>query len=59
MAVDQFITESTYGNKVHEPLNDVNDRVCAIAKRTLEKNGKIIIPSFAERYLSTALFEGL
>jgi metallo-beta-lactamase family protein len=44
---DYLLTESTYGDKVHEPLNDVNDRVCAIAKRALEKNGKIIIPSFA------------
>jgi metallo-beta-lactamase family protein len=44
---DYLITESTYGDKVHEPLDDVNDRVCAIANRTLEKNGKIIIPSFA------------
>jgi metallo-beta-lactamase family protein len=44
---DYLIIESTYGNRVHESLDDVNDRVCAIAKRTLEKNGKIIIPSFA------------
>jgi metallo-beta-lactamase family protein len=44
---DYLITESTYGDKVHEPLADVNDRVCAIINRTLEKNGKIIIPSFA------------
>ncbi|MGD1020829.1 MAG: MBL fold metallo-hydrolase [Verrucomicrobiia bacterium] len=44
---DYLITESTYGNRVHEPLDDVNDRVCAIINRALEKNGKVIIPSFA------------
>ncbi|MGO9611328.1 MAG: MBL fold metallo-hydrolase RNA specificity domain-containing protein [Verrucomicrobiia bacterium] len=44
---DFLITESTYGNRLHEPMNDVNDRVCAIANRALEKSGKIIIPSFA------------
>ncbi len=44
---DYLIVESTYGNRVHESLDDVNDRVCAIANRALEKNGKIIIPSFA------------
>ncbi len=44
---DYLLTESTYGNRVHEPLADVNDRVCAIVNRALEKNGKIIIPSFA------------
>ena len=44
---DYLLTESTYGNRVHEPLADVNDRVCAIIKRAVEKSGKIIIPSFA------------
>ena len=45
--VDYLLTESTYGNRVHEPLADVNDRVCAIVNRALERNGKIVIPSFA------------
>ena len=44
---DYLLTESTYGNREHEPLDDVNDRVCAIINRALEKNGKIIIPAFA------------
>src|ERR1017187_5554675 len=44
---DYLLTESTYGNRVHEPLTDVNDRVCAIINRALEKSGEIIIPSFA------------
>jgi metallo-beta-lactamase family protein len=44
---DYLLTESTYGNREHEPLDHVNDRVCAIINRALEKNGKIIIPAFA------------
>ena len=44
---DYLLTESTYGNREHEPLADVNDRICAIINRALEKNGKIIIPAFA------------
>ena len=44
---DYLLTESTYGNREHESLDDVNDRVCAIINRALEKNGKIIIPAFA------------
>ena len=44
---DYLMVESTYGNRVHEPLEDVNNRVCQIINRTLEQNGKIIIPSFA------------
>jgi len=44
---DYLIVESTYGNREHEPLADVNNRVCAIINRTVERNGKIIVPSFA------------
>ncbi len=45
--VDYLITESTYGSRVHEPLGDVNDRICRIVNRAIERRGKIIIPSFA------------
>jgi len=45
--VDYLLTESTYGNRVHEPLADVNERVCQIINRAVERNGKIVIPSFA------------
>jgi len=44
---DYLLVESTYGDKVHEPLEDVNNRVCAILNRALDKNGKIIIPAFS------------
>jgi len=45
--VDYVLTESTYGNREHEPLTDVNARMCAIINRAVEQDGKIIIPSFA------------
>jgi metallo-beta-lactamase family protein len=45
--VDVLMTESTYGNRDHEPLTDVNDRICRIIQHALEHRGKIIIPSFA------------
>ena len=45
--VDYLLTESTYGNRVHESLADVNERVCQIINRAVERNGKIVIPSFA------------
>ena len=45
--VDVLMMESTYGNREHEPIGDVNDRVCAIVQRTLERCGKLIIPAFA------------
>jgi len=45
--VDYLLVESTYGNRDHEPLTDVNARVCSIIKHAIEQKGKIIIPSFA------------
>jgi metallo-beta-lactamase family protein len=45
--VDYLMVESTYGSREHEPLSDVDDRICAIINRAVERNGKIIIPSFA------------
>ena len=44
---DYLMIESTYGTREHESLADVNDRICAIIRRAVERNGKIIIPSFA------------
>lgn len=45
--IDYLLTESTYGNRVHEPSDDVADRVCAMINRALARKGKIIIPAFA------------
>jgi len=44
---DCLMIESTYGNRDHEPLTDVNDHVCRIINHAIEHRGKIIIPSFA------------
>lgn len=45
--VDYLMVESTYGNREHEPLDDVNDRICAIINRALQRGGKIVIPAFS------------
>lgn len=44
---DVLIIESTYGNREHEPMVGINERLCAIINRALERRGKVIIPSFA------------
>ncbi|MBI5394340.1 MAG: MBL fold metallo-hydrolase [Verrucomicrobia bacterium] len=44
---DVLIIESTYGNREHEPMTNINERLCAIINRALERRGKVIIPSFA------------
>jgi metallo-beta-lactamase family protein len=42
-----LLIESTYGNREHEPMDHINDRLCAIVNRAIERKGKIIIPAFA------------
>jgi metallo-beta-lactamase family protein len=44
---DYLMIESTYGDRAHESLADVDTRVCAIINRALQRNGKIIIPAFS------------
>jgi len=44
---DYIILESTYGNRRHDSTVDAIDKLATLAKRTVEKGGKILIPSFA------------
>jgi metallo-beta-lactamase family protein len=45
--LDVLLIESTYGNREHEPMDHINDRLCAIVNRAIARKGKIIIPAFA------------
>ncbi|HTB18871.1 MAG TPA: MBL fold metallo-hydrolase [Bryobacteraceae bacterium] len=45
--VDYLIIESTYGNRVHEPIQSVAAKVAEIVKRTYARGGKMIVPAFA------------
>ncbi len=45
--IDYLMIESTYGNRDHEPLADVNATVCRIINHAVEHRGKVIIPCFA------------
>ena len=45
--LDYLIIESTYGGKEHHPIEEARVRLKAAIDRTIERNGKIIIPSFA------------
>jgi metallo-beta-lactamase family protein len=44
---DVLITESTYGDRLHEPIGAMEDKLASILKRTFDRGGKVIIPSFA------------
>lgn len=45
--LDVLITESTYGDRLHEEIKDVEDRFAAKIVETIERGGKIFIPAFA------------
>ena len=41
------VMESTYGGRDHESLVDSNDEALSVIRRTVERNGKVLVPSFA------------
>ena len=44
---DYLITESTYGNRKHAPIEEGIPELGRVINRTVKRGGKIIIPSFA------------
>ncbi|MBI2453744.1 MBL fold metallo-hydrolase, partial [Candidatus Peregrinibacteria bacterium] len=44
---DILIMESTYGNRFHRSILDVDKKLEEVVKRTCNRGGKIIIPAFA------------
>ena len=45
--VDYLQVESTYGGRDHAPKTDANNEVGQLVRETLDRNGKVIIPSFS------------
>ena len=45
--VDTLIIESTYANRVHDPIRDAEAALGDIVTRTAARGGKVLIPSFA------------
>jgi metallo-beta-lactamase family protein len=44
---DVLIIESTYGDRLHNDITKVSENLVSIINKTIARNGKIIIPSFA------------
>jgi metallo-beta-lactamase family protein len=45
---DVLLVESTYGNRLHRPLADTVDELCAVVNETLQRRqGNVIVPAFA------------
>lgn len=45
--VDFLISESTYGNKEHDPAKEIQTDLVRVLHESAQKNGKIIIPAFS------------
>ena len=44
---DVLITESTYGNRIHPPADDIKTHLKAILNRAVARGGRVIIPAFS------------
>jgi metallo-beta-lactamase family protein len=44
---DYLVLESTYGDRLHEPVQDAAARLGAVVRETAARGGKIVIPAFA------------
>ncbi|MDO5309124.1 MAG: MBL fold metallo-hydrolase, partial [Planctomycetia bacterium] len=45
--VDKLFIESTYGDRISDPIDTVDDQLVAVINRTVERHGKVIMPVFA------------
>lgn len=45
--VDCLMMESTYGDRLHGPIETVTDELADVINRTHQRHGKVVIPSFA------------
>jgi metallo-beta-lactamase family protein len=54
--VDYLIMESTYGDKSHSPPNQAYEELHRIVQGTIQRGGKLIIPSFAVGRTQTLVY---
>ena len=45
--VDWLISESTYGGKEHEDVDQAKNRLAEVVKRTAARGGRVVVPAFA------------
>ncbi len=55
--LDVLITESTYGNRDHEPFHEVQAEFGKTIRATYDRGGKVIIPAFALERTQEILYE--
>jgi metallo-beta-lactamase family protein len=53
---DVLITESTYGDRLHDNLDKMDDDLAAVVNRTIKRGGKLLVPSFALERAQEVIF---
>ncbi|MDI6784043.1 MAG: MBL fold metallo-hydrolase [bacterium] len=46
-SADVLIIESTYGNRLHDPIKTAEGKLATVINDTVQRGGKIIVPAFA------------
>lgn len=44
---EYLIMESTYGNRLHQPIGPVKNKLAALVNRTVQHGGHVVMPAFA------------
>jgi metallo-beta-lactamase family protein len=44
---DVLLLETTYGDRLHSPMSGMEEQLAAVVNRTVQRKGKILVPSFA------------
>jgi metallo-beta-lactamase family protein len=45
--VDYLLIESTYGDRMHDPISGAETKLVEVVRRAIQEKGKVLIPSFA------------
>jgi metallo-beta-lactamase family protein len=54
--VDLLVMESTYGDRLHEPVGDMKGKLKEVLLETFKRGGSVIIPAFAFGRTQTLLY---
>lgn len=55
--IECLLTESTYGDRLHGPVERLGEDLAAIVQRTVARGGKVIVPSFALERAQEVVYE--
>jgi metallo-beta-lactamase family protein len=55
--VDCLMSESTYGDRLHQPIEQMGEALAEVVRRTHARGGKIVIPSFALERAQEVVYE--